>query len=430
MSRLSLLIKGGRVVDPSLSLDALRDVRITGGIVYEIGDGLALREGETLIDATNAVVAPGFLDMHVHLRDPGYPEKETVASGTAAAVRGGFTAVACMPNTQPPLDNPTVVTALLETVTKDARCAVYPIAAITRGRLGRQACDYPALTRAGAVAFSDDGDSVTDARVLRDAAIAALDIEGVFISHCEDASLKDAGVMSDGSIARALGVTGSPAVAEDVVVARDLLLAGDTGKAWHIAHLTTRTGVELIRQARTRGTLATCEVTPHHLTFADDAVREHGAGAKVNPPLRTPDDIAALREGVRNGTIDAFASDHAPHTAAEKLGSLESAAVGFSGLEIAVGAYAAALPDLPLLRFVGLLSTNPSRILGVAGGTLEIGSRADVTIFADRAWTVDPARFVSRGRSTPFSGRKLPRQVLATIVGGTIAYDAATETRA
>jgi dihydroorotase len=418
----NVLVKGGRLVDPAIGLDAIRDVRIVGGIVYELGEDLAARDGETLVDARNAIVAPGLIDMHVHLRDPGFPEKETVATGTEAAVRGGFTAVACMPNTQPPLDDPGVIADLLRRVSADAHCTVYPVAAITRGRAGRVACDFDALVRAGAVAFSDDGDTVADARVLRDAAIAARAVRGPFISHCEDAALKADGVMNEGSASQALGLPGSPALAEDVVVARDLLIAGETKKTWHVAHLTTSVALDLVRQARASGTVATCEVTPHHLTFTDDAVNELGSGAKVNPPLRTQGDVRALRDGVRDGTVDAFASDHAPHTAEEKSAPLERAAVGFSGLEIAVGAYAAALPDLPLRRFVELLSTNPARILGVAGGTLAVGSAGDVTVFADRPWVVDPARFTSLGHSTPFAGRTLPRRVLATIVRGTVVH--------
>lgn len=417
-----LVIAGGRLVDPALGIDAIRDLRIVGGLVAEIGEHLESRSGETRLDARNAVVAPGFIDLHVHLREPGFPQKETIATGTEAAVRGGFTAVACMPNTQPALDQPSVLEALRRSVARDARCRVHPIGAITRGRLGKEPCDYGALARAGAVAYSDDGDSVADARVLRDAALAALDVRGPFISHCEDASLKRGGAMHEGAVSRALEVAGSPASAEETVVARDLLLALETGKAWHIAHLTTRIGLELVRHMRAHGGRATCEVSPHHLTFTDETVRELGARAKVNPPLRSGADVRALRDGVRDGTIDAFATDHAPHTDAEKLLDLADAAVGFSGLEIAVGAYAAALPGLPLLRFVELLSTNPARILGVTGGTLAIGSPADVSVFADRPWQVDPSTFASKGRVTPFAGRTLPRAIVATIVGGEIAF--------
>lgn len=417
-----LLIAGGRLVDPAAGLDALRDLRVAGGRVREIGEHLEPLPGEVVIDARNAVVAPGFIDMHVHLREPGFEEKETIATGTEAAVRGGFTAVGCMPNTQPALDDARAVDWLARKVAETAHCRVYPIGAITLGRLGIEACDFSALAGAGAVAFSDDGDTVADARVLRDAALKALAVSGAFISHCEDPGLKGGGVMTEGAAARALGLPGSPTVAEDAIVGRDLLLALDTSKAWHVAHVTTRIGLDLVRQARGWGGHATCEVTPHHLTFTDETVRDLGPAARVNPPLRGESDVRALRDGVRDGTIDVFASDHAPHTAAEKARDFAEAAVGFSGLEIAVGAYAAALADLPLRRFVELLSTNPARILRVEGGTLAIGVPADVTVFADRAWRVDVARFASKGRVTPFAGRTLPRRAIATIVGGRVAY--------
>ena len=391
-----LLITGGRVVDPSNSLDALCDLRLRDGVVAEVGPNLQTH-GEEAIDATGAIVAPGFIDMHVHLREPGFPEKETLATGTEAAVRGGFTAVACMPNTNPTLDSPDVLTVLMDEVERRARCRVYPIAAITRGRLGKSSCDYPALADAGAVAFSDDGDTVRDAAVLRESALRAREVRGPFISHCEP---------------------------EDEIVARDLEIAAETAKSWHIAHVSTARALGLVLQARERGTRVTCEVTPHHLYFTSALAAGLGAAARVNPPLRDAHDVEALREAVRDGLVDAFASDHAPHTAQEKSGERGFVAPGFSGLEIAVGAYAAAVPGLPLTRFVALLSTNPARILGVQGGTLAAGAPADVTIFADRQWTVDPRSFASKGHCTPFVGHRLPRKVLATIVGGQLRYRA------
>ncbi len=413
-----MLISGGRLVDPSQPLDARRDLRIDAGVVVEIGEHLTPREGEPVYDASGAVVAPGFIDMHVHLREPGYPEKETIATGTLAALRGGFTAVACMPNTNPALDDPAVLAILADLVARDARCRVYPVGAITRGRKGEAAVDFTALARAGAVAFSDDGNTVMNARVLRDAALDAAAIDGVFISHAEDEHLKGNAVMHEGVVSRALGLPGSPAVAEDVIVARDLLIGAETGKRWHIAHLSTRGALDALRHARAHGSDATCEVTPHHLLLTDETIRTSGAAGKVNPPLRDASDARALRDAVREGTIDVFATDHAPHTAAEKSGDLLHAAVGFTGLEVAVAAYALALPDLPLLRFVELISTAPARVLGVPGGTLRAGSPADVTIFADRPWTIDPSSFASKGKSTPFAGMRVPRRVLATIVGG------------
>jgi dihydroorotase len=413
-----VLIAGGRLIDPSVGIDALRDVRMRDGVVAEIGERLAPREGEAIYDARNACVAPGFIDKHVHLRDPGHPHKETLESGARAAGRGGFTAVACMPNTEPALDSARRIEELAARARRIGECRIYPIAAISRARLGLETLDYAALARAGAVAFSDDGATVADAALLRAAAVAARHVAGRFISHAEVAALKGDGVMHEGDVSRELGLPGSPREAEDTIVARDLAIAAQTGKAWHIAHLSTRGAAALVARAKADGVDATCEVTPHHLLFDDASVRDLGAGAKVNPPLRTQDDARALREAVRDGTIDAFATDHAPHASAEKRGDIHAAAVGFTGLEIAVGAYALALPELPLLRFVALLSTNPARILGIAGGTLAVGAPADVTIFDDRPWRVDPSGFASKGTSTPFAGKTLPRRAVATFVGG------------
>lgn len=418
-----MLLRGGRVVDPSQSLDALRDLRIAAGRIVEIGDHLQPYANEIVYDITGSVAAPGFIDMHVHLRDPGFPDKETIASGAEAAVRGGFTAVACMPNTHPAIDSPNVIAYITEAARRANRARVYAIAAITRGREGVTPCNFAELTQAGAVAFSDDGSTVMNARVLREAALAARELSGVFISHCEDTNLKAGGVMHLGSVSRELNLVGSPAIAEDSIVARDLLIAADTGKAWHIAHVSTARALEAIAVARAHGASVTCEVTPHHLLLTDESVREQGAAAKVNPPLRPDADVRALREGVRNGNVDAFASDHAPHTAAEKSASMHSAAVGCTGLEIAVGAYALALPNLPLLRFVALLSTNPARILNIPGGTLEIGSPADITVFTERPWTVDTSAFASKGASTPFAGYTFPRKTLLTIVDGDTKFD-------
>ncbi|MGZ3550752.1 MAG: dihydroorotase [Vulcanimicrobiaceae bacterium] len=417
-----MLVRGGHVVDPAQGLDARLDVRVRDGVIVELGAHLRADPGEEIVSAQGAYVAPGFIDMHVHLREPGQTEKESIASGTAAAVAGGFTAVACMPNTQPALDTPELIAEVERLARQANQARVWPVAAMTRGRRGAQTLDYEALARAGAVAFSDDGSTVMDARVLRDAALAARNVRGCFISHCEDERLKGDAVMHEGAVSRALRVAGSPGVAEDVIVARDLLIAGDTAKAWHIAHVSTRGSLDVITWARARGIAATCEVTPHHLILTDEEVRKLGSRAKVNPPLRTEQDAAALRDAVRDGTIDAFATDHAPHTHAEKSAPLDCGAVGFSGLEIAVGAYALAVPDLSVTRYVELLSTNPARILGVPGGTLRVGSPADITIFADREWTVDPSQFVSKGKSTPFAGKRLARRAIATIVGGTLKY--------
>lgn len=392
----ALLIKGGRVVDPAAALDGVRDLRVRDGLVVEIAEHLEAVAEEVALDASGTVVAPGFIDMHVHLREPGYPEKETIATGTEAAVRGGFTSLACMPNTHPALDSPAALEWLRTRAFETARCRVYPIGAITVGREGREPCDFAALAKSGAVAFSDDGSTVADPHVLREAALRAREVDGAFISHCEP---------------------------EDFIAARDLEIAQATGKRWHIAHLSTAIALDLVRSARLGGLAVTCEVTPHHLTFTESWAREMGPSGRVNPPLRNRSDVAALRDGVFDGTIDALATDHAPHTRAEKNDARDPAP-GFSGLEIALGAYTAALEGLPLPRLVELLSTNPARILRIPGGTLREDSPADITIFARQAWTVEPSAFASKGKTTPFAGRELPCKVLATIVGGDLQYRA------
>jgi dihydroorotase len=415
------LIAGGRLVDPSADIDALRDVRIRNGIVTEIGEHFAAEEGEAYVDARGCFVAPGFIDMHVHLREPGFPEKETIATGTHAAVRGGFTAVACMPNTEPALDDPAILRAVIAAAEDHGSCRVYPIAALTQGRLGKALSDYRALVAAGAVAFSDDGATVEDTQLLVHAAQTS-GVDAPFISHCEDEAIKDGGVMNEGATSRRMGVRGSPAIAEDVIVARDIAVALETRKRWHIAHLTTETGLDIVRAAKMHSDAITCEVTPHHLAFDDELVATLGSAAKVNPPLRTQRDVAALRRGVRDGSIDACASDHAPHTDAEKYLDLDRAAVGFSGLEVCAAALAYAIPDLSIQRFVEVLSTAPARILKIPGGTLSPGSPGDVVVFTDDPWRVDPAAFASKGHVTPFAGLVLPRRIRATIVAGTVAY--------
>jgi dihydroorotase len=416
------LIKGGRLIDPLQGIDARRDLLIENGFVSRIGEHIDA-DGARVVDAENAVVAPGFIDMHVHLREPGQTYKETIATGTAAAAAGGFTAVACMPNTDPTLDAVSIVSEVVRRADAAGLARVYPIGAITKGRAGKELAPYHLLADAGCVAFSDDGSTPRDARVLRNAARYAADLPCVFVSHCEDPDLKGDAVMNEGAASMRLGLDGSPGLAEDVIVARDLLIAADSGKAWHIAHVSTATSLDLIRWARTRGVRVTCEVTPHHLVFLDDRFDDYRADSKVNPPLRGAHDREALRAAVLDGTIDALATDHAPHGVDEKAQLLSAAPVGFSGLEIALGAYALALPELSLARYVELLSVNPARILGVPGGTLDVGSPGDVTVFAERPWTVDARLFLSKGKNTPFDGMLLPRRALATVVEGAVVFE-------
>lgn len=419
---MKVVVAGGRVVDPMQGLDAMRDVVLENGFISSIEER-AVTADARVVDASGAIVAPGFVDMHVHFREPGQTHKETIASGSAAAVAGGFTSVACMPNTEPALDTAATVADVVRRGELAGLARVYPIGAITKGRRGEELAPCHLLADAGCVAFSDDGATPRSALVLRNAARYASDLEAIFISHCEDADLKGDAVMHEGVHSVRLGLCGSPGLAEDIIVARDLLIAGETGKAWHIAHVSTAISLDLIRWARARGVRVTCEVTPHHLMLLDDRFEGYRAGGKVNPPLRIASDRDALRAGVLDGTIDCFATDHAPHGLDEKAALLSVAPVGFSGLEIALGAYAAALPSLPLARTIELLSTNPARILGIPGGNLEVGSCADVTVFADRPWTVDARGFHSKGKNTPFDGMTLPRRTLATIVAGAVVYE-------
>ena len=416
------VIRGGRVIDPSHGLDAICDIVIENGFISEITENADTAYAR-VVDAMGAIVAPGFIDMHVHLREPGLTHKETIATGVAAAVAGGFTAVACMPNTEPALDSATIVADVLRRAEAAGLARVYPIGALTKARAGVELAPYHLLADAGCVAFSDDGTTVANPLVLRNAARYASDLNSIFVSHCEDAALKSDAVMNEGASATRLGLPGSPGLAEDIIVARDLLIAEDTGKPWHIAHVSTATSLDLMRWARSRGVRATCEVTPHHLLLLDDRFDNYRADAKVNPPLRAERDRQALLAGVRDGTIDVFATDHAPHGLDEKAQLLSDAPVGFSGLEIALGAYAAALPDVPLARMIELHSVNPARILGVPGGSLSVGSVGDVTVFADRSWTVDARLFHSKGKNTPFDGATFPRRALATVVGGAVVFE-------
>jgi dihydroorotase len=385
-------------VDPVARIDAVLDIRIRDGTISEIGELLQREDAEEIIDARNTYVAPGFIDMHVHLREPGNPEKETIATGCAAAVAGGFTAVAAMPNTRPALDTPERIAWVKQAAEQAGLARVYPIAAITHGREGKEPVDYTELSKAGAVAFSDDGSTIESAIIQTSAALRARESGRAFITHCEDAAIKARDQFDAG--------------AESSAVARDIAIAHATSLPWHIAHVSTRGAVEAISAAKHMRIACTAEVTPHHLVFTRADAASYSGGTNVHPPLRSREDVDALIGAVRAGTIDAFASDHAPHEDADSP--------GFSGLETAAGAYAYAVPDLPLRRYVAMLSSNPARILGVPGGTLAVGSPADITIFADREWIVDPSEFHSKGRRTPFAGKTFSRRAVATIVAGSV----------
>jgi len=423
---MSLLIQNGRVVDPVNSVDAVQDVLIDGDRIQRLGRGLTPPPDATVLDATGKVVCPGFIDMHVHLREPGLEYKETVASGTRAAAAGGFTAVCCMANTQPVNDNRAVTDYIRAKAATEGIVRVYPIGAVTRGLGGKELAELAELAEAGCVAFSDDGRCVMNAALYRRAMEYTLPFGAPVISHAEDDDLSHGTAMNEGVVSTELGIPGAPAAAEDVMVARDILLAELTGAHVHIAHLSTSGAVRLVRDAKARGVRVTAEVTPHHLLLTDEAVRGFDTNTKMNPPLRTKRDVEVLLEGLIDGTIDCIATDHAPHAASEKEGEYDQAAFGIVGLETAVGLLLDRLVKtgaLPLGTLIARLSRDPARLLGLPGGSLAAGAPADVTILdLEAGWTIDPARFQSKSRNSPFGGWALTGRPWKTIVGGRIVW--------
>ncbi|MCL2678725.1 MAG: dihydroorotase [Dehalococcoidia bacterium] len=418
-----LIIKGGRVIDPSQNLDDITDVLISAGRVESIGGNMP-SEAE-VIDARGKVVCPGFIDLHCHLRQPGYEQKETIATGARAAARGGFTTVCCMPNTSPAMDNLAIVEYVKTIAEKEAVVRVLPVGCITRGRNGGELADMQEVAGAGVVGFSDDGSYVNDPRLMRRAMEYSLPTGLPIIQHCEDPSLSADGVMNDGIIATRLGLCGVPNAAEEVAVARDIILAELTGARLHIAHVSTAGSVELIRQAKKRGVKVTCEATPHHLTMTEERVLGYNTNAKVNPPLRTRNDVDALIEGLKDGTIDIIATDHAPHTLNDKLCEFGNAASGISGLETALGSLLALVHSgkLELSLLIAKLTAEPAKILGKPFGMLAVGAAADITIIdMDAEWVVYAGKFASMGKNTPLDGEKLKGMVIATIFGGKIVY--------
>jgi dihydroorotase len=424
---MSLLIRNGRVVDPASSLDAVSDVLISGGRIERVGRDLPVAAETTILDATGKLVCPGFIDIHVHLREPGYEYKETVASGTRAAAAGGFTAVACMANTHPVNDNRSITDYIRAKAAVEGVVRVYPIGAVTRGLGGEELAELAELAEAGCVAFSDDGQCVMNASLYRRAMEYTLPFGAPVISHAEDHQLSRGASMNEGVVSTELGVPGAPAAAEDIMVARDILLAELTGAHVHIAHLSTAGAVRLVRDAKARGVRVTAEVTPHHLLLTEDAVRTFDANAKMNPPLRSKRDTEVLLEALVDGTIDCIATDHAPHAGSEKEGEFDRAAFGIVGLETAVGLMLDRLVKpgaLPLGTLVSRLSRDPARLLGLPGGSLAPGAAADLTLLDPAAeWTVDPAKFASRSRNTPFGGWTVTGRPWKTIVGGGIVFE-------
>ena len=421
---MSLLLRGGRVIDPANNVDAVQDVLIADGKIERLGRSLEAPAGAEIVDANGKIVCPGFIDIHVHLREPGYEYKETVATGTRAAAAGGFTAVCCMANTNPVNDNGAVTDYILAKAKVEGVVRVYPIGAVTRGLHGEELAELAELADSGCVAFSDDGRCVMNAGLYRRAMEYTLPFGTPLISHAEDTSLSRGASMNEGVVSTETGLPGQPAAAEDVMVARDILLAELTGAHVHIAHVSTAGAVRLIRDAKARGLQVTAEVTPHHLVLTEEAVRTWDPNTKMAPPLRTKRDVEALLEALADGTIDCIATDHAPHALSEKEGEFDRAAVGIVGLETAVAVLLDRLVRpglLPLSTLIARLSRDPARLLNLPGGNLAAGAPADVTILDPDAETVvEPLRFRSRSRNTPFGGWTLRGAPWMTLVSGHI----------
>ena len=463
----AILVKGGRIIDPAQGLDAIGDVLIVDGVVVSAGPEAQATEDYTIVDATGFVVTPGFIDLHVHLRDPGYEDKETVATGALAAVRGGFTTVCAMPNTDPPMDNAAVIRHVREAAVQAGLARVLPIGCVTRGRAGKSLADMGEMAEAGAIGFSDDGSPVADATLMRNALTYSTTTGLPVINHCEEPSLAKDGVLHEGWVASRLGLPGQPAAAEETMVARDIELAALTGGKLHLAHISTEGTMALLRQAKAAGKAkVTAEVTPHHLLLTEEWALggiEGGSGelttpdpygpltrtaydtrAKVNPPLRTEDDTIALIEGLKDGTIDAIATDHAPHTSTDKACTMQEAAFGISGLETAFGLVYSLVDrgDIDLSTLIERLTAGPARVLGAdtaeaaeaSGlpvlGTLQPGAAGDVTVLdPDAEWAVDTTTFASKGRNTPLDGITLKGHIVKTIVGGRLVHDAQSDAK-
>jgi dihydroorotase len=419
----TLRITGGRVIDPANGIDKLCDVWVEDGKVAGVG-AFKGKATET-IDAAGKVVCPGFVDMHVHLREPGQEWKEDIASGSRAAVAGGVTSMACMPNTQPRLDHAGVVRQVVERGREVGLCRVHPIAAVSKGLEGKELTEMRELVRAGAVAFSDDGRPIWHAGVMRKALEYASTFDFLVIQHAEELGLTEGGAVNEGWISTQLGVSGMPAAGEDAMVARDIMLAQLTGARYHVAHISTRGAVELVRQAKRQGLRVTAEAAPHHFALTEQEVLNYNADAKMNPPLRTEADRQAVIAGLGDGTIDAIATDHAPHHEDDKRCGLSCAAFGIVGLEtllpVSLDLVRAGVLTLPQL--VAKLTHVPAALLNLQAGTLGAGRPADITIFDEKArWTLDRDRLFSKSRNTPWHGREMTGRVTHTLLDGRVVY--------
>ncbi len=419
-----ILIQNGRVIDPSQGMDRVTTLRIVDGRIaaYHVGP----EDGDEVIDATGRIVAPGLIDMHVHLREPGREEDETIATGTAAALAGGFTAVACVPNTEPPIDSQGSVEFVRDRAVRADNCRVYVLACVSKNREGKELAEIGQLVEAGAVGFTDDGSPVSDPELMRRAFEYCLMFDKPVLNHSEIRELTEHGVMHEGKTSLVLGLTGMPSAAEDVMASRDIALAEATGGRFHLMHVSTAGSVDAVRRAKRRGVRVTTEVTPHHFTLTDECLRTFDSNFKMNPPLRDRRDVEACIEGLADGTIDCIATDHAPHAKEKKMQELDRAPFGIVGLETALGLVVTRLIEPGHLDWpaaIEKMSVNPARVLGIDKGTLAVGADADVTIIDPQVqWTVNPAKFRSKSTNTPFAGWELIGRAETVIVGGKVKF--------
>ena len=421
-----LLIQGGRIIDPGQGIDEVGSLLISEGKISGRGE-TSFQTDYSVLHAEGLIVCPGFIDFHCHLRQPGFEEKETIATGTLAAARGGFTTICCMPNTSPPLDNSTIIDYVKSMASKESVIRVLPIGCVTRERKGEALASMKELAEAGVIAYSDDGSPVSTSALMRQALDYSRAIGLPVIDHCEDMSLSEGGQLNEGAISKELGLAGIPAIAEEAAVHRNLALSRQLpGCHLHIAHVSTAGSVELIRLAKQKGIKVTAEVTPHHLTLTEEEALGYNTSAKVNPPLRTKQDSQALIQGLKDNVIDIIVTDHAPHTGADKQCSFVNAAFGISVFETALGSLMGLVHDdeLSLMTLIAKLTSEPAKLLPThKPGTLSIGAPADITIFnPDKEWTVDTRTFASRGKNTPLEGKTLKGKVMATIYGGKLVY--------
>jgi dihydroorotase len=420
-----LLIRNGRVIDPASATDSQADILITDGVIAAVGAGIHA-QGAEIFDATGLIVAPGFIDMHVHLREPGIEHAETIETGARAAAAGGFTSICCMPNTMPVNDSATVTSYIVERARKFAVANVFPIGAITKNSAGEELSAIGSMKAAGIVAISDDGRPVMNARVMRRAMEFARAFDLPVIDHCEDLNLSAGGDMHEGFESVRLGLRGIPASSEDVMVARDILLAQLTGARFHVAHISTRNAMAMVAHAKQRGLAVTCEATPHHFALTDAHMRPYDSNYKMKPPLRTDCDAGAIVDGIVSGTVDAIATDHAPHPGSEKMQEFERCPFGIIGLETALGLaleYLVHTGKISVGRLVELFTTGPAGVLHLDRGRLAVGAAGDVTIFStDLEWTYDVNESFSKSRNSPFDGHVFRGGAVGTVVGGAVVW--------